>query len=46
MFSLALHLALRGERTAPELAPHLQKKLERAIARLDAEPAILESLSA
>jgi hypothetical protein len=46
VFSLALHLALRGEREAPDLKAHLQDKLVRAFARIDAEPAILADLRA
>lgn len=44
IFSLALHLALRGEREAPDLKPNLQKLLARAMARIDAEPSLLASL--
>lgn len=46
IFSLALHLALRGEREAPDLKPRLQAKLAQALARIDAEPAILDDLRA
>ena len=46
VFSLALHLALKRSREAPDLKPRLQEKLARAFARLDAEPAILEGLRA
>jgi hypothetical protein len=44
VFSLALHLALRGENSAPDLKPHLQKMLTRALARIEAEPGILTAL--
>jgi hypothetical protein len=44
IFSLAIHLALRGETQAPALKPHLQKQLTRALERLQAEPSILQSL--
>jgi len=46
IFSLALHLALRGEREARDLKPRLQGKLTQALARIDAEPAMLEDLRA
>ncbi len=46
IFSLALHMALRGQREAPELKPRLQPLLAKAFARIDAEPAILEGLRA
>lgn len=44
IFSLAIHLALRGEREAPDLKPELQKMLARAFERIDAEPSILSSI--
>jgi hypothetical protein len=44
IFSLALHLALRGENNAPDLKPHLQKMLTRALERIEAEPGILTAL--
>ncbi len=44
IFSLAIHLALRGENQAPTLKPHLQKQLSKALERLQAEPSILQSL--